>query len=111
KQAYKVRLGDLRDELEEATALNDSGRVDCARQEMEFLTEELARSVGLGGRSRKAASHTERARVNVTRAIGKAMTRIKQQSPALAAYLANTIKTGAFCSYTPDSRAPLGFTI
>lgn len=52
----------------------------------------------------------ERARVNVTRAISTALARIAEHHPALARHLAATIRTGAFCSYTPDPRLPVRWT-
>jgi len=102
KHSYKARLRDLREELSEAESLNDLGRVDALRREMDALTQELAGAVGLGGRSRRAASHAERARVSVTKRIGIALKRIRTHDPAFAHYLAGTLKTGAFCSYNPD---------
>jgi len=35
------------------------------------------------------------------------MTRIREQSPTLADHLDTTIRTGTFCSYNPDPRAPI----
>jgi hypothetical protein len=61
--------GELAAELEEADRCNDPGRAATAAAERDFLVDELARAVGLGGRDRRAASHAERARLNVTRAI------------------------------------------
>jgi hypothetical protein len=52
----------------------------------------------------------ERARVNVTRAISTALARIAEHHPALARHLAATVRTGAFCSYTPDPRLPVRWT-
>jgi hypothetical protein len=66
--------------------------------------------VGLGGRARKAASAAERARVNVTRTVGGAVKKIAASSPALGQHLAATIRTGTFCSYTPDPRVPIVWT-
>jgi hypothetical protein len=63
--------------------------------------------VGLGGRDRRAASHAERARLNVTRAIRAAMANLARANPALGRHLAATIRTGRYCAYTPDPRAPL----
>ena len=100
--AYKQRIAELREDLEEAQAFNDEGRVEKLQGELEFLMQELTQAVGLGGRSRKAASSTERARVNVTRAIRTAITRIAASHPSLGQYLEQTIKTGTACSYTPD---------
>ena len=69
KAEYRERLQELDEDLEEARVFNDPERVARAKQEIEFLAGELAGAVGLGGRDRKAASVSERARVNVTRAI------------------------------------------
>ena len=102
KAAYKRRLEELQAELEEARTFNDSGRAARAQEEINFLTQELVRAVGLGGRSRKAASPSERARVNVTRAIKAAIERIGKSHPPLGQHLTRTIKTGTFCSYIPD---------
>jgi tetratricopeptide (TPR) repeat protein len=98
---YRRRLDDLRAELEEAEAFNDPERADRLAAEREFVVRELARAVGLGGRARKAGSAAERARVNVTRAIKRAMDRIAAHDAALAQHLAVSLKTGTFCRYTP----------
>ena len=102
KAAYKQRVAELQEELEEAQAFNDIGRAEKVQAEIAFLTQELARAVGLGGRARKAASPSERARVNVTRAIKAAIARIQANHPALGQYLQQTVKTGTVCSYVPD---------
>jgi hypothetical protein len=107
KAAYQARLSELEAELEEAEGFNDPARAATARQEMEFLVAELARAVGLGGRDRRAASHAERARLNVTRAIRAAMANLARANPALGRHLAATVRTGRYCSYTPDPRAPI----
>jgi hypothetical protein len=107
KAAYQARLVELRAELEEAEGLNDPARATQARQELEFLVAELARAVGLGGRDRRAASHAERARLNVTRAIRSAMANLAHADPALGEHLSRTVRTGRYCSYTPDPRAPI----
>jgi len=109
KAAYRARLGELRAELEEAEGFNDPARATRARQEMEFLVAELARAVGLGGRDRRAASHAERARLNASRAIRAAMANLAEANPALGRHLAATIRTGRYCSYTPDPRLPIAW--
>jgi tetratricopeptide (TPR) repeat protein len=107
KKAYRARLRELEADLAEATSWADPVRAARARQEMQFLTDELAAAVGLGGRARISGSPAERARVNITRAIRGALARIRAHSPALADHLDATIHTGTFCSYTPDPRAPI----
>jgi hypothetical protein len=52
-------------------------------------------------------SPAERARVNVTRAIKLALRKITEHHPALGQHVATTIKTGVYCSYTPDPRLPI----
>jgi hypothetical protein len=107
KAAYQTRLRDLRAELAEAEEFRDPARAAKARAELDFLVAELARGVGLGGRDRRAASHAERARLNVTRAIRAAMANLGRDNPSLERHLAATIRTGRYCSYTPDPRAPI----
>ncbi len=101
KAAYKRRLADLREDVEEAERFNDPERAARAREEIDAISQELARAVGLGGRDRRAGSTAERARVNVTRAIKSAVVKIFENDVALGRYLDATIKTGTFCSYAP----------
>ena len=107
KANYKARLDDLQAELEEAERFNDPVRAANARAERDFLVGELARAVGLGGRSRRAASHAERARLNATRAIRTAMANLARANPTLGRHLAATVRTGRYCSYSPDPRVPI----
>jgi hypothetical protein len=102
KAAYQQRLAELRDELEEAERFNDPGRSESAREEMEAVTEQLAAAVGLGGRDRQTASSSERARSTVTKAIKAALSRIGDHHAALGRHLTTSVKTGTFCSYSPD---------
>jgi non-specific serine/threonine protein kinase len=82
KAAYQARIQELRGEVEEAEGFNDPARATKARQELGFLVAELARAVGLGGRDRRAASHAERTRLNVTRTIRAAMANLARANPA-----------------------------
>lgn len=107
KATYQRRLHELQEELAEAQAFNDVGRVEKIQTELDFLTREITRAVGLGGRARKAASPAERARVNVTLAIKTALKRIAAHHPALNQYLTRTIKTGYSCMYTPEAHPPV----
>jgi hypothetical protein len=109
KAAYQARLGELGAELEAAEGGNDPARAARARAERDFLVAELARAVGLDGRDRRAASHAERARLNATRAIRAAMANLARVHPSLGRHLAATIRTGRYCAYTPDPRAPIAW--
>jgi hypothetical protein len=107
RAAYKQRLAELQGELAEAQAFHDLGRSEQLTAEIDFLTQELTRAFGLGGRARRIGAPTERARVNISRAIRVALRKIAAHHPALGQHLAVTIKTGVYCSYTPDPRLPI----
>lgn len=106
-QAYRARLTELRDDLEEAEANNDAGRTEKARAEIEFLTRELSSAIGLGGRRRQAAAVPERIRVVVTKAIRTSLRKLERDHPSLGRLLQRTIRTGTFCSYCPDPDVPI----
>jgi hypothetical protein len=106
KDAYRRRLAEIDDDLEQARAIGDAERAAQANAERDFLVQELARAFGLGGRDRRAASASERARAAVTRAVRQAMTRIAEHHPQLGQHLGRTIRTGTYCAYVPDPRTP-----
>jgi tetratricopeptide (TPR) repeat protein len=106
KQAYRRRLAEIEEDLEEARTLGDSERAAQADAEREFLVRELARAVGLGGRDRRAGSVSERARASVTRAVRQAMARIREHDAPLGEHLDRAVRTGTYCAYRPDSRVP-----
>jgi eukaryotic-like serine/threonine-protein kinase len=106
KQEYRVRIEELRADLEEARRFNDDERAAQLEEELDALVGELTRAAGLGGRSRPSSAPAERARVNVTKAIRTAIKLIERESPALAEHLSASVRTGRFCSYAPPGEAP-----
>jgi tetratricopeptide (TPR) repeat protein len=110
KNAYRRRLAEIDEDLEEARQRSDLGRVAQAEDERDFLIRELSRAVGLGGRARRAGSASERARVSVTRAIRHALSRIRQHDPPLGEHLDRAIRTGTYCVYLPDTRITTPWT-
>lgn len=101
--ASKQRLQELQDELDEAEAFHDTGRKERLLIELETLTEALLQTAKESTCSRKAASATERARLNVTRAIRTAIRHIADVHPPLGRHLAETVKTGVLCGYQPEA--------
>jgi len=101
RAAYRRRIGELRAAIDDAEDCNDAGRAEAARAELEQLEAELVAAVGLGGRGRRAASATERARSNVQRRLAEATRRIAAVSPVLGAHLERCIRTGIYCRYSP----------
>jgi tetratricopeptide (TPR) repeat protein len=107
KATYRRRLSDLREELEGAKDRGNVERAQQAEQEIDALTKELSRAVGLGGRNRKAASASERARQSISKTIKTVLERIAQSDLTLGDILSRCIKTGTFCSYQPDPAFPI----
>ena len=101
RRQYRARVLELEEDLEEAESWNDPARADRARQELDFIQQELSQAVGLGGRERKVGSAAERARVNVQRRIRDAIRRIESHHPGLAKHLARSVRTGTYCAYEP----------
>jgi tetratricopeptide (TPR) repeat protein len=109
KAAYRRRLSELHEELEEAKEFGNAERAEQAEEEIDALTRELSRAVGLGGRSRRAASASERARQTITKTIKAVVEKIVRSDAALGEILARCIKTGNFCSYQPDPNFPIAW--
>jgi hypothetical protein len=109
KATYRRRLSELREELEEAKELANVERAEQAEQEIDALTRELARAVGLGGRSRRAGSASERARQSVAKTIKSVLERIAQSDAATGDIFSRCIRTGTFCSYQPDPVSPVAW--
>lgn len=102
RDAYRRRLAEVEDDIEDATAMNDIGRVDLARRDREYLVAELVAAVGLGGRSRTVGGTAERARTSVTRSLRYALGRLTKHHSALATHLEQSVRTGTYCVYSPD---------
>ena len=111
KAAYKVRVEELRADIEEAESFNDAARAAQAREELEFLTRELAAAIGLGGRDRKPSSDVERARVNVTKRIKTTLDKIAEGAPHLGRHLEATVKTGTYLTYSDRLEQTFRWTV
>jgi tetratricopeptide (TPR) repeat protein len=111
KTAYRRRLAEIEADIEQARALEDDVREAQADAERDFLVGELARAVGLGGRDRRAASDSERARSGVTRAVRQGIARIGEHHPQLGQHLTQTVRTGTYCAYAPDPGAPAAWLV
>jgi tetratricopeptide (TPR) repeat protein len=101
RTAYRARLAELAEDLDEAEQFGDSARAEAARHEIDALTEQLTAAYGLGGRPRQPGAAAERARTAVTKAIKAAIARIARHHPALGDHLSHAVRTGTFCVYSP----------
>ncbi len=111
RDAYRRRLADIDDDIDDATRANDLARIELAEHDREYLVNELSRAIGLGGRSRQAGATSERARMSVARTIRYAMARIDEHHPSLGQHLRHAISTGSYCEYRPDPRVPICWTV
>jgi hypothetical protein len=101
REELRLRVEDLREEIDEAQANADEERASQARIELDFILGELRKQIRPGGAARPLGDQTERARVNVTRAIQASIRKIRGYDPSLAHHLDREIRTGTFCRYSP----------
>jgi len=102
RQALKLRIRDLQEELAEAEDMNDLGRALRLNSEMEELLGVLSAALGLRGRTRRLGSLAERARTTVTWRIRHAVRKLGEAHAPLGKHLENSVRTGTFCSYKPE---------
>jgi hypothetical protein len=111
KHAYRRRIRELQAEIDEADVRNDPARSARAHVELDALMAELRRAVGLGGRDRPIGSGAERARINVTRSLKRAIAMVGAALPELGEHLATSVQTGSVCAYRPDPDRALAWTV
>ena len=102
RTTYRHRIEALRAEIDDALELGAEDRAEVLQAELDQLVGQLASAFGLGGRSRQASSAAERARVNVTRALRAAATRLGEALPEAGTVLDRRLRTGLYCVYEPD---------
>ena len=106
KGSHREEIGDRITEkgeaLAEAEDFGDQSRAARLREELDFVSAELARAVGLGGRARRAGGAAERARSAVQRRIKNALARIGEADPDLEVALGRAVRTGTFCVFRAD---------
>lgn len=107
REAYRRRLADIDDDIEDARRMNDPERAELAERDRAYLVAELRRAVGLGGRGREVGAGAERARTSVARSIRYALEQLSEVQPELASHLDRSITTGMYCRYERDPVTPL----
>src|SRR4051812_39144720 len=110
-RAYRRRITELDEELDEARSWADPVRIDRLEEERSALLDEIGRATGLGGRPRRVGDADERARVAVRKAIAAALDRIAEGDPVTARLLRDTVRTGGTCRYEPDPGRPVRWVL
>jgi TolB-like protein len=103
RAAIEDRVRALQAELEDAESCHDLGRASRAREERDRLVDALSAALGLGGRARRLGDAAERARTTIAWRIRHALRRIEAVHAPLGRHLANSIRTGTFCTYKPEA--------
>ena len=100
--AYRERLRRIDAELDSV----DGGTIEAEtlNKEREALLAQLSVTTGVGGRPRMTGSPTERMRKAVTYRIRHAIARVADAHPELGQHLRVSVRTGTWCSYTPEHR-------
>ena len=102
RNAYRHRIEALRGEIDDALETGAEERAEALQAELDQLVGQLAQAFGLGGRSRRASSAAERARLNVTRALRAATARLSEALPEAGTVLDRRLRTGLYCAYEPQ---------
>jgi class 3 adenylate cyclase len=111
RRTYRSRLDELTGEQESADRLGDEAASNRLEQERSAILAELRRATGLAGRARTTGASAERARVNVTRNLKRALEQIQRVAPLAGAQLAASIRTGAQCRYEPSPGGPVSWRV
>jgi hypothetical protein len=99
-QQYKDRALVLREEIEDANERQqDSEKSHRLMSELQAIKDQLSADTGLGGRSRRFADDSEKARMRVTNAIKRALQKIATHAPKTADHLRFNIATGTSMIY------------
>lgn len=101
REAYRRRARELQARLEDAQEAGDLAAAERLTAELDWLVTEVERATGLGGRSRRFADGSERARTAVRKAIRRALDRIGEVEPRIAEQLESDLVTGTRCCYRP----------
>jgi hypothetical protein len=111
RDAYRRRLADVDEDIEEATREHDLGRLAKAEADREYLVNELKRAVGIGARQRHTGDPSERARTAVARTLRYTLDELARRHAGVADHVRASVRTGTYCSYDPDQLATVTWSL
>jgi len=98
---YKKRIAELKAELESNYIDNPQDKLE-KKEEIKTIEDELKKN-----EIRDSGSQKEKARINVQKAISRALSNIYKMDSSMKRYLnSSTIRTGDWCSYDPLPNDP-----
>jgi hypothetical protein len=96
---YRRRVEQLRGQLDRADIRGDAATSQRVARELAALAGALEATRGFGGHPARMRTDADRARVNVTKHIKRAISRIAEQDAELGRHLGATVTTGSECCY------------
>lgn len=99
----KENLDDLREELDTAKASDDEGRIARIESDMQKITTQIARSMGLGGKIREITD-VDKVRKSVSMAVSRAVESIRDEHQVLGKHLLSFLSSGTVFRYSPDRK-------
>jgi hypothetical protein len=100
-EQIKAKIEQLKDQITEARELGDEEKQEKLEQEIDELLETFRASMDKDGKPRELGGTIEQKRKSISLAIDRAIKDIKGAHLAFGVHLANSIRTGSVCSYTP----------
>lgn len=100
-RAYRQRVEELRVSLDRADRRGDVAASRRLQAELDALLEQLADGEGFGGRTAHDPTAADRARVNITKHVKRAIERVGSLDDELGEHLRSSISTGMHCAYEP----------
>lgn len=102
KRSYQKKILELQEEIRWSENNNDLQRSIYLHEEYDQIVDHLTSSLGLKGKTRKSHDNLDKTRSAVTWRIRNAIQKIEKAHPILGKHLSASVKTGIFCSYTPE---------
>ncbi len=100
---YKNKIQSLKVGISDAEEMGLYQKADQLKEEYEAMVEHLSQVTGLSHKIRKTSASIEKARAAVTWRIRSSIRKIEKVHPQLAKHLSNSIRTGTYCSYVPET--------
>lgn len=101
RRAYRDRLTAIATELDDADRRGDAAMSAALSEEADAIEAELTAATGFGGRATRVTTDADRARVNVTKHLKRAIGRIADVDAELGRHLTESIQTGMTAVYRP----------
>ena len=102
RQNYIRRLEELAADRCEAERNEDESWLERIDRETDQITDELLKSTGLGGKTRKLGDDIQNIRRRIAKTINEVIEKINENDSHLARHLKNSIHTNIEMCYRPD---------